>query len=77
MVGYIFAVYSVAVIGFSPLVGKFISVYGRRNIIGFGIVLMGMSFILFGISDYINSSQLFLIASFITRFLQGLSSSCI
>lgn len=53
MVGYIFAIYSVAVISFSPIVGKIISKFGRRNIITFGVVLMGISFISFGLSSHI------------------------
>lgn len=53
VMGYVFAIYSFAVIVFSPFVGKMISKYGRRNLIVFGILLMGTAFILFGVSSEI------------------------
>lgn len=46
--GYIFSIYSVAVVLCSPMVGKMISILGRRNLVQFGMLLMGTSFIIFG-----------------------------
>lgn len=48
LMGYIFSIYSVAVIFCSPLIGKLISKMGRRNLIMFGVFLMGSAFMLFG-----------------------------
>jgi MFS family permease len=67
--GYIFAIYSLAVIFCSPFIGKMIGTCGRRNLITFGIFLMGISFLLFGAASNIENYTLFLIASFTTRFL--------
>ena len=75
--GYIFAIYSVAVIVISPMVGKLIANYGRRNLIILGILLMGISFICFGAASYIENTHLFIGISFVTRFLQGAASSLI
>ena len=53
LMGYIFSIYSVAVIFCSPIIGKLISVLGRRNLIMFGVFLMGISFIMFGAASLI------------------------
>ena len=47
-VGYVFAIFSVSVIFISPIIGKLINKVGRRSLIQFGVLLMGVSFILFG-----------------------------
>ena len=39
-IGYIFSIYSVAVIFCSPLVGKMMPIFGRRNLVTFGMFLM-------------------------------------
>lgn len=67
--GYIFAVYSIAVIFISPMVGKLISAYGRRNLIVLGIILMGTSFICFGAASYVEERKIFIGISLATRFL--------
>ena len=48
LMGYIFAIYSLAVILVSPMIGKLIKKFGRRNLITFGIFLMGISFMAYG-----------------------------
>jgi MFS family permease len=77
MMGYIFAFYSIAVVIFSPFIGKIVGRSGRRNLITFGVFLMGVSFILFGLAAHITDYTYFLLASFATRFLQGVASSSI
>ena len=76
-IGYIFSIYSVAVIFGSPLVGSMIVVLGRRNIIVFGMFCMGTSFIVFGLISETQNKTLFITLSLVNRFLQGLSSSMI
>ena len=39
-----------------------------------GLLLMGLSFISFGLSSYIENKSLFITMQLITRFVQGLSS---
>ena len=48
MIGMMFAIYSVAVIVCSPLVGKCITYIGNTNMMSCGIATMGLAFVLFG-----------------------------
>jgi len=75
--GYIFAIYSVAVIIASPLVGMLIKTMGRRSLIFIGVLLMGTSFMFFGLADYVQDPLIFTLCLFIIRFLQGFSSALI
>ena len=68
-IGYIFSIYSVAVIFGSPLVGSMIVVLGRRNIIVFGMFCMGTSFVIFGLISETQSKPLFIGLSLLNRFL--------
>ena len=52
-IGYVFSIYSVAIVISSPIIGKMMSTYGRRNFAVLGLLLMGLSFISFGLSSYI------------------------
>jgi len=76
-IGYIFSIYSVAVIICSPIVGKMISIIGRRNLIVFGVCLMGCSFIVFGIISNLEDKNAFITLALLNRFLQGFASSLI
>ena len=69
--------YSVAVIICSPFVGNMVNRFGRRNLVSFGMFLMGFSFILFGLISNINQKETFITLALFTRFLQGFSSSLI
>ena len=55
-IGLIFAVYSVAVIIVSPIVGKNIQVAGATNLISMGVCVMGICFIFFGLLDNLDDS---------------------
>ena len=74
-IGMIFAIYSVAVIIFSPFVGKSIQYVGQTNLIACGIAVMGITFILFGLIDDMSDPIKIYIYGIILRFLQGTSSS--
>lgn len=73
--GYIFSIYSVAVVIGSPLVEKMVPILGRRNIVQLGMLLMGTSFIIFGQLDQCESKETFLALALLNRFLQGFASS--
>ena len=75
--GYIFSIYSVAVVIVSPMVGKLIACMGRRNLVILGMIMMGTSFIVFGTLDRFEDTRTFLIFALINRCLQGASSSLI
>lgn len=75
--GYIFSIYSIAVIFCSPVVGKMITIVGRRNLIVFGLGLMGVSFVSFGAISTVEHRPTFIALALFNRFLQGLSSCMI
>lgn len=52
--GFIFAFYSVAIMVGSPFMGYIIEKFGRRKTILFGIAVMGLSFIAFGLLTHID-----------------------
>lgn len=68
-IGYIFAIYSIAVILCSPVVGSMIAVLGRRNLIIAGLLLMGCSFLAFGLMSEIENKQVFITLVLLNRFL--------
>jgi len=65
--GYVFAIYSAAVVIGSPFMGVFIGKLGRRKTIICGLVLMGTAFIAFGAISYIENKTLFVIAALLAR----------
>lgn len=75
--GYVFAIYSLAVIIFSPICGTIIPKVGRSNLIRLGVVCMGISFVMLGAAEAIEDPDTFILISLITRFVQGFSSSAI
>lgn len=52
-------------------------IFGRRNLVTFGMFLMGTSFISFGMISELESKEIFITLSLFTRFFQGFSSSLI
>ena len=50
-IGFIFSIYSLAVIIFSPPVGRYLEVVGYTKMLIAGLALMGTTFIAFGIID--------------------------
>ena len=75
MIGLMFAIYSVAVIICSPLVGKSVQYVGNTNMISIGIATMGLAFILFGFIPDIEKEVMILTVGFALRFVQGASSA--
>ena len=67
--GYIFSIYSVAVIIGSPMVEKLIPCIGRRNIVQAGMLTMGLSFVLFGQLDKFDDKKSWLCMALFNRFL--------
>ncbi len=75
MIGLMFAIYSVAVIICSPMVGKAVQYCGNTNLITLGIAMMGLAFVLFGLIPNFDSIPLILGVGFTLRFVQGASSA--
>ena len=74
VIGYIFCMYSVAVIFGSPIVGRIMTNMGRKFILIGGVCSMGLSMIGFGLTPLSPSILMFTILAFVFRFLQGMSS---
>jgi len=77
LIGYIFAVYSTAVIIGSPIVGKALTTVGRKRILIGGLCSMGISMIGFGATSLSPNKNVFTVLVFVIRFLQGCSSCAI
>lgn len=73
--GFIFSVYSVGVLVGSPISGKLLPLYGSRNVIRWGITIMGCSFILFGSCEYIKNHLVFMTVALSVRFVEGFATS--
>jgi DHA1 family multidrug resistance protein-like MFS transporter len=69
LLGYVFAIYSLSVILFSPVVGLLVNKIGRRPIILFGVLMYGTSFFLYASSSYIESVTLYTIDCFMIRII--------
>ena len=61
----------------SPIVGRLISILGRRNLIIIGMCLMGSSFVISGLISEVENKEIFIGMALINRFLQGTSSTLI
>ena len=70
-IGFIFSIYSVAMILFSPPVGRYLEVTGYTKMLISGLTLMGITFILFGVIDSLQSHDAVLYVALFLRFLQG------
>ena len=76
-IGAIFATYSVAVIMFSPIAGWLMPYCGRRNLIAVGLLLMGQTSAMFGLSFAVNNKVWFIVIQVINRFAQGVASALV
>ena len=70
-IGMIFSIYSIAVIIFSPPVGRCLEYVGYSNMLLSGLTLMGIDFILFGLIGSMQSADSVLYLALFLRFLQG------
>ena len=70
-VGIIFAVFSIALIIFSPHVGKMIDRYGQPNLLGFALLIMGVSNFFFGLVKGVKGQAGSIILALSLRFVQG------
>ena len=71
----VFALYSVALIFFSPLVGKVVDRWGHKNLLSIGIGFMGLAFVFFGFIEVMDNKPGILVLGCVLRFLQGMASA--
>ena len=74
-VGMIFALYSVAVIFVSPMVGKIVDSAGHKNLLSAGIGFMGIAFVFFGFIESMERQPAILALGCVLRFVQGMASA--
>ena len=74
-IGLIFAIYSVAVVICSPLIGMTVRHMGTTNLISGGVAVMGISFVCFGFIGGMTKQSHILLLGFTLRFIQGASSA--
>ena len=60
-----------------PLVGKYLSIWGVKAIFPAGFIIDGGTFILFGMLQWVNNTTMFLLFSYLIRFLEVHSLSII
>ena len=75
MFGWIFCVYSIAVMIISPQVGLLLNRYRRRNFLQFGMFAMAIAMVAFALADFVDNFYGFLTICFISRIIQGFASS--
>ncbi|CAI2368539.1 unnamed protein product [Moneuplotes crassus] len=75
--GYIFAIFSVAAMIGSLVIGKLMIIFGRKVILLLGICSMGVCMSVFSSIAYFENSTLVVLMLLASRFLQGFASSMI
>ena len=67
-VGLTFTVYSIGLIFWSPVVGKYmVGKYSAHNLLGWSLVILGLSFMCFGLISYLTNSTLILFVCCVLR----------
>ena len=72
-IGFIFSIYSLAVILFSPPVGRYLEQVGYTKMLISGLTLMGVCFCCFGLIHKLSSPSSVLILALTLRFIQGVA----
>ncbi|WP_427107578.1 MFS transporter [Lysinibacillus xylanilyticus] len=68
--GYLIAVFAMAQLFMSPLAGRWVDRYGRKNIISIGLFLFGISELIFGLGTHVS-------VLYLSRMLGGISAAFI
>ena len=77
MVGFIFAIYSAAIILSSPFVGSAIQRFGTNKLINGGLFSMGLCFFLLAYIQDMKSKTTILVYALMLRLFQGFSSASV
>lgn len=75
MLGWIFGVFQVVVVAFTPLTMKILPVIGPTNLLNISNFLTGLSNIAFGYSWYVDAGPQFIFMCFLTRIIAGIGVS--
>ena len=69
--GVIYAMFALAQVIVSPIVGSMFNTIGYRNLLAGGVFLMGIAIVAFGFIKDIESNLYVMILALICRFIQG------
>jgi len=73
--GAVFGIIHLSLFVFGPLVGKYLSIWGVKAIFPAGFIIDGGTFILFGMLQWVNDTTMFLVFSYLIRFLEGVGAA--
>ncbi|CAN7998282.1 unnamed protein product [Ixodes hexagonus] len=73
--GFVFSVYALTMMVFSPIFGKLVPILGTRFIFFNGIFFAGASNILFGLLDMAENTLTFTLLSFLVRIFEALGAA--
>lgn len=73
--GFVFSVYALTMMIFSPIFGKLVPILGARLIFFGGILFAGGANILFGLLDMVDDTLLFTSLSFLVRILEAIGAA--
>ena len=76
-IGVLMAVYPVAFLFATPIVGERMQSFGRKNALVAGVLLMTVATVVFGLAAFFTKVQWFYSVSFIARTLQGVAEAVI
>ncbi|XP_065284177.1 MFS-type transporter SLC18B1-like [Dermacentor albipictus] len=73
--GFVFSVYALTMMVFSPIFGKLVPILGAKLIFFSGILCAGGANILFGLLDMVEDTLMFTVLSFLVRILEALGAA--
>jgi len=73
--GAVFGIIHLSLFIFGPLVGRYLSIWGVKAIFPAGFLIDGGTFILFGLLQWVEDTNTFLIFSYLIRFLEGVGAA--
>ncbi|XP_075545974.1 MFS-type transporter SLC18B1-like [Dermacentor variabilis] len=73
--GFVFSVYALTMMVFSPIFGKLVPILGAKLIFFSGILCAGGANILFGLLDLVEDTLIFTVLSFLVRILEALGAA--
>lgn len=77
MLGFVFSCYSLAMFIFSPFYKSMLDKWGSKPVLIVGLITQGISMVIFGLFDYLESPAWYLGTSMFCRFLQGFGNGCL
>ena len=75
--GFVFGILNLTAFIFSPIFGSYGSMIGSRKLFYLGSFSQGCIGIIFGLLQFVTSTWLFIIASYILRFLNGVADAAV